>query len=113
METHVCNNQAPNYLDLSCSLNDNSTVTLYCEASCGESQYPIWGTDIYTSDSPICRSAIHDGKLATGESGYVAITNAAQCDDFVGSTRNGITTLNYGEWPQGSFKFVNTIGTII
>jgi hypothetical protein len=56
----------------------------------------VWGTDIYSSDSPICIAAIHAGVLQAGRPGLVTIVVASGADTFTGSARNGVTTKDYG-----------------
>jgi hypothetical protein len=56
----------------------------------------VWGTDVYSSDSPICIAAIHAGVLQAGRPGLVTILVASGADTFTGSARNGVTTKDYG-----------------
>jgi hypothetical protein len=56
----------------------------------------VWGTDVYSSDSPICIAAIHAGVLQAGRPGLVTILVASGADRFTGSARNGVTTKDYG-----------------
>jgi hypothetical protein len=61
----------------------------------------VWGTDVYTDDSNACTAAVHAGAIpATG--GTVVVTIQPGQSSYTGTTRNGITTYNYGAWP-GSF----------
>ena len=62
----------------------------------------VWGTDIYTSDSSICAAAKHDGL-----SGDVTVQKADGCSDYVGSTKNGITTSDWMDHPS-SFYFTSS-----
>jgi hypothetical protein len=62
----------------------------------------VWGTDIYTSDSSICAAAKHDGL-----SGDVTVDKADGCSSYVASTKNGITTEDWGPHP-GSFYFTSS-----
>lgn len=64
----------------------------------------IWGTDIYTDDSSVCGAAAHAG-LIDESGGLVTLKILPGQDSYEGSTRNGITTLDYGTW-DGSFSFV-------
>lgn len=60
----------------------------------------VWGTDTYTLDSSICTAAVHAGKLTLESGGPVTIELRPGESTYKGSTRNGITTNNYG--PYGS-----------
>ena len=59
----------------------------------------VWGTDIYTTDSPLALAAVHAGAVQMGQTAVVKVTIAASPNNFVGSTRHGITTENYGVYP--------------
>ena len=69
----------------------------------------VWGSDIYTDDSSICTAAVHTGLIARDRGGSVTIEIRPGRESYVGSTRNGVTTLNYGGSP-GSFVFINSLG---
>jgi hypothetical protein len=57
----------------------------------------VWGTGTYTTDSRVCRAAVHAGAIpATG--GVVEVTPAPGLPAYAGSAANGITTSNYGPW---------------
>jgi RNA polymerase sigma factor (sigma-70 family) len=62
----------------------------------------IWGTDIYTDDSPLAAVAVHSGLLREGEKGVLKVTIFAGRDDYEGSTRNGVASSAYGSW-DGSY----------
>ncbi len=64
----------------------------------------VWGTDTYTDDSSVCKAAIHAGKI-TIAGGTVTIEIRAGQATYTGSTRNGVTTSEYGVW-QGSYVFI-------
>lgn len=51
----------------------------------------IFGTDIYTSDSPICVSAAHAGAINT-DGGAVTLQVMPGTDGYAGSIRNGVTS---------------------
>ncbi|MEO3472631.1 LCCL domain-containing protein [Roseomonas sp. CAU 1739] len=61
----------------------------------------VWGSGPYTTDSRVCRAALHAGAIpASG--GVVLVAPAAGLQGYDGSTANGVTTSDYGAWP-GSF----------
>lgn len=64
----------------------------------GATQGAIWGTDVFTDDSPLAVAAVHSGILAPGEMGVVRVTILPGRQSYVGSTRHGITSNSYGEW---------------
>lgn len=66
----------------------------------------VWGTDTYTADSSICTAAIHAGRFDLDEGGTVTIEVTAGEDSYTGSTANGVTTSDYGEYGT-SFVFTD------
>lgn len=80
-----------------------STFTFLCPAG-ALSGGSVWGTDVYTYDSSICKAAIHAGKINNLSGGQVTILIVPGQSSYVGSTRNGVTTSNYGTW-GGSYSF--------
>jgi hypothetical protein len=65
-----------------------------------------WGTDIYTDDSHIPAMAVHAGVIAIGETKEVYIKIVEGKNSYPGSTRNGITTSEWGSWGL-SYQFVS------
>lgn len=63
----------------------------------------VWGTNIYTDDSNICRAAVHAGAIGPS-GGEVLLRILPGRTSYDGSRHNGILTNNYGRW-QGSFSF--------
>jgi hypothetical protein len=70
----------------------------------GRTESPIWGTDIYTSDSEVACAAVHAGKVRPGQTKVVKVTVVTPPAGFQGSTRNGLTSHNYGSFP-GAYRF--------
>ena len=55
----------------------------------------VWGTDVYTEDSAMCRAALHAGRIPpTG--GTITALRAEGRPLYVGSTRNGVQSNDYG-----------------
>jgi hypothetical protein len=65
----------------------------------GAATGPVWGTNVYTSDSLLASVAVHAGVLKVGQTGVVKVTIVAPPPQFAGSTKNGITSSGYGAWP--------------
>jgi serine/threonine protein kinase len=63
----------------------------------------IWGTDVYTDDSPLGAAAVHAGVLRPGQRGRVKITILPGRESYQGSVRNGVTSEPYGPW-DGSYR---------
>lgn len=69
----------------------------------GSIQGTVWGTDLYTLDSPLAVAAVHAGALAAGETGKIKVTLLAGKTAYKGSTRHGVTTSDWGHY-EGSYK---------
>ncbi len=59
----------------------------------------VRGTDIYTSDSLLAATAVHAGVLSPGEKGIVKVTVLPGQFEYIGSDRNGISSIDSGELP--------------
>ncbi len=67
--------------------------------------HTVWGTDVYTDDSSVCTAAVHAGKISRAQGGTVTFETRAGQSSYQGTTRNGVTTLDWiTPWP-GSFVF--------
>jgi hypothetical protein len=79
-------------------------VTYRCPTIIGIPELFVWGTDVYTDDSPVCLAAVHAGIITT-QGGVVTIEIRPGQASYTGSTRNGVTTQDFGVWP-GSYVFI-------
>jgi hypothetical protein len=59
----------------------------------------VWGTDVYTADSALALAAVHAGAVQMGETAVVKVTMLPARANYVGSTRNGVTTQPYDQYP--------------
>jgi hypothetical protein len=66
----------------------------------GTTEGQVWGTDTYTRDSNIGAAAVHAGLLKAGETAVLRVTVVAPPEKYPGSTRNGVTTTEYGTFPH-------------
>lgn len=74
--------------------------TLNCACSEGQTASgTVWGSDIYTEDSNVCRAAVHAGVIPSAGGKINAIPIAGQ-QSYSGSDRNGVATQDYGPWPR-------------
>lgn len=64
-----------------------------------------WGTDVYTDDGSIATAAVHAGLITAKNGGTVTIEIRAGQPSYQGSTRNGVTSKNWGAF-TGSFVFI-------
>ncbi|HZY90607.1 MAG TPA: LCCL domain-containing protein [Gemmataceae bacterium] len=64
---------------------------------------PLWGTDVYTTDSSVGAAAVHAGVLKLGQAGVVKVRVIVPPPAFVGSTRNGMSSAPFAAFP-GAFQ---------
>ncbi|KAM3915634.1 cysteine-rich secretory protein LCCL domain-containing 2-like [Leptodactylus fuscus] len=76
------------YLDLL----QGDPLLILCPPNCNVS-YVLWGTDIYSSDSDLCPSAIHAGVITAAKGGYVTVKREPLQLQYYGTYRNGIQSL--------------------
>lgn len=88
--------KAKNKLDCICSKE---------QAGAGGS---VWGSDMYTSDSSVCASALHAGEISK-KGGKVKARSTKGCKAYKGSERNGVKTTDWGSY-ELSFYFPDTTG---
>jgi hypothetical protein len=69
----------------------------------GSADLPVYGTGIYTDDSPIEGAAVHAGVLRSGQTGIVKVTVLPGLEQYVGSRRNGMESGTFGRH-GGSFR---------
>jgi hypothetical protein len=83
---------------------NGSTFRYSCPAGSASANGNIWGTDVYTDDSSICKAAVHAGVISSS-GGTVTIEILAGRTSYRNSDRYGISSTAFGEW-TGSFRFV-------
>ena len=99
--------------DLVAALPDPGSLTAYQQPQhvgktmvfrvTGAAGGSLWGTEMYTLDSTLAAAAVHMGVLKVGQTGNVKVTILGPSVGFVGSTRNGLTSSNYANYP-GAFR---------
>ncbi len=67
----------------------------------------IYGTDIYSDDSPVAVAAVHAGLIKKETGGIVCIKILGSQDSYLSTTKNGVTSKSFGYF-QGSYKFIVT-----
>lgn len=72
-----------------------------CPSGCSSESY-LFGTDVYSDDSLICLAAIHAGVLSAS-GGDAIVTIEPGRGSYTGSTRNGITSLDWSGGGDRSF----------
>jgi hypothetical protein len=69
----------------------------------GSSSGAIWGSGVYTDDSPLAVAAVHAGVLGTGEQRVVSVTILPGQTSYESNSQNGIVSNAYGDW-LGSYR---------
>ncbi len=92
---------APKCPDSFDQLKGTGTQTCSCD---GSQHGPVYGTDIYTTDSSICSAAKHAGVIT--DKGNVSVAATDGCDSYTGSAKNGVTTASWGSYGK-SFYFTS------
>lgn len=64
----------------------------------GETEGPLWGTDVYTGDSSLSVAAAHAGLVKPGETAILKVTNVAPPPEYKGSVRHGVTSHDFGRY---------------
>ncbi len=80
-------------------------LTCSCSASQAAQRGSVWGTDIYTEDSAVCKAALHAGAI-DAKGGNVSIIVVAGQKSYQGTSRNGVDTSSFGSW-GASYMFAN------
>ncbi len=70
----------------------------------GATSGTVWGSEVYTDDSPVALAAVHAGLVVAGQTKVVAVTILPSQTAFAVSTRNGVTSASRGNW-SGSYSF--------
>jgi len=93
---------APQIVEAGCSYNAlqihaevGTATTVACPAGCDSGG--LWGTDVYTGDSGICRAAIHAGLIQPSGGTVVAVLEPGR-PAYRGSLRNGIRSSDYASY---------------
>ncbi len=61
---------------------------------------PVWGTDVYTTESSLCVAAVHAGVIGAKEGGAITIVRAPGQGVYAGSDRNGVASRTAGGSPD-------------
>lgn len=64
----------------------------------GETEGPLWGTDVYTGDSALSVAAVHAGLLKAGETAVLKVTAVAPLPQYQGCTRHNVTSHDFGRY---------------
>ncbi|MBN1951402.1 MAG: hypothetical protein JW801_09365 [Bacteroidales bacterium] len=86
---------------------DNNGISYQIRLT-GDLEGSVWGGQdgLYTDDSDLSTAAVHAGQVSVGETKVVTVMIRPGLDNYYGSTANGVTSSDYGDW-YGSYEFVS------
>ena len=84
----------PSSLRINRDLPTPFTCTCSGEAA-RSSSGAVWGTDVYTDSSDLCRAALHAGAIGA-DGGPITVARSEGRPIYAGSSRNGVTSNDYG-----------------
>ena len=76
----------------------------------GSADQLVWGSGVYTDDTPLEGAAVHAGVLRSGQTGPVRVTVLSGMAQYIGSKRNGIESASFGA-AGGSYRIETGPGT--
>lgn len=83
-------------------------LALTCPPTKSVSPSTVWGSDTYSDDTAICAAAVHAGVITPARGGRVLIEPAPGRTSYRGTSRNGVRSLDYGQWAK-SFRFEGVV----
>jgi len=89
-------------------------IDIICPESCVNTDAPVYGSNIYSKDSSLCKSAYHSG-LINSSGGRVTISIDNPIDSYTSSLRKGIKSegRSYSEYSITFEKFVKEDSIIL
>jgi hypothetical protein len=76
----------------------------------GQTSGPVYGTDIYTSDSRLAAAAVHAGVLQTGETRIVRVWIVPVLPNYRGTSRNGVVSRDWDASWTGAYRIERSSG---
>jgi hypothetical protein len=67
----------------------------------------VYGTEVYSGDTPVCSAAVHAGLTSERSGGLVAIEILTGITSFAASTGQGVTSQALDGWRGASYRFVS------
>ena len=71
-----------------------------CPPGCVDKGGSVWGSGKYTSDSSICKAAVHAGVITDDDGGLVHVKVVDGQDKYKGSKKNGVLSDDYGAFDK-------------
>ncbi len=84
-------------------MNTEPAFVAVCPAGCSGAFGSVWGMGPYTTDSAICRAAIHAGVIDDSKGGKVTVTLKPGQGSYSATMANGIASSSWGSY-DSSFE---------
>jgi hypothetical protein len=105
--------QEKGYINLECDSNIRSDafrnleifshLRFVCPRNCSISKSAVYGSNIYTDNSSVCKAAVHAGVINDSEGGIVELGVQPGSTNYKGSNKHNVETLDYLEKWDRSF----------
>lgn len=79
-------------------MNTEPVFIAVCPAGCRGAFGSVWGMGPYTTDSSICRSAIHAGALDDSKGGKVTVNLKPGQGSYSATVANGVASSTWGSY---------------
>lgn len=79
-------------------MNTEPVFIAVCPAGCSGAFGSVWGQGPYTTDSSICRAAIHGGALEDNKGGKVTVKIKPGQGSYSATVANGIASSTWGSY---------------
>lgn len=90
--------RAPRSTAIACPRKLGAAQALVCQCTAqAAATGPVWGSNLYTDDSHICRAALHAGVIGA-RGGMVSVREAPGQSGYASSARNGVQSGPWGAW---------------
>ncbi len=70
----------------------------WCFRVVGDTEGPVWGTDVYTGDSSVAAAAVHAGWVEPGATAVLRVVVVEPPERFAGSLRHGVASRDYARY---------------
>lgn len=82
-------------------MNTEQAFIAVCPANCASAFGSVWGSGPYTTDSSICRAAIHGGAIKDTEGGGVTVKLRPGQGSYSATVANGVASGSWGAYDSG------------
>ncbi len=79
-------------------MNTEPAFIAVCPAGCSGAFGSVWGQGPYTTDSAICRAAIHAGAIDDSKGGKVTVTLKPGQGSYSATVANGVASSTWGSY---------------